>query len=142
MKTLNEVIDNLEYTNFDDDGFAINLHCNEIVDVLNYLKEYRSIWESDRKHYEDWIEQYKDSRNKHQQAVKEMLKNPPLTWDELKEMEGKPVWMERPEWKEWLIVSEIDNDKCEIYLRDKWGNGVSVNVRNPGYWRAYRKERE
>ena len=67
--------------------------------------------------------------------------NPPLTWDELQQMEGKPVWVERPEWKEWLLVSEIDEDKCEIYLRDKWGNGVSVNGRNIGYWRAYRKER-
>lgn len=67
--------------------------------------------------------------------------NDPLTWDELKGMEGRPIWLERPEWKEWLLVSEIDNDKCEMYLRDKWGNGVIVNGRNVGYWRAYRKER-
>jgi hypothetical protein len=67
--------------------------------------------------------------------------NPLLTWQELRQMEGKPVWLERPEWKEWLLISEIDEYKCEIYLRDKWGNGASVNGRNIGYWRAYRKEK-
>ena len=36
---------------------------------------------------------------------------------------------------------DIDEDTGEIYLRDKWGNGVIVNIRNLGYWRAYRKER-
>ena len=68
--------------------------------------------------------------------------NDPLGWETLKTMEGKPVWVERPEWKEWLLISEIDEGKCEMYLRDKWGNGVIVNGRNIGYWQAYRKERK
>lgn len=86
-------------------------------DAVLYLKEYKNLLDSQKE------------------------ENPPLTWDELRTMKGKPVWMERPEWEEWLLVSEIDNDKCEMYLRDKWGNGVIVNGRNVGYWQAYQKEK-
>lgn len=66
--------------------------------------------------------------------------NLPLTWKELKEMDGQPVWVEVPQWSEWLLISFIDDDKSEMYLRDKWGNGVSLNIRNNLTWRAYRKE--
>ena len=147
MKTLDEVIDDLKYTNFDDDGFAINLHCNEIVDVLNHLKEYRSekqIWESDRKHYEDWIEQYKEARDKHQQAVKEMLKNPPLTWDELRTMVGKPVWVQwtvKGVWAsgDWSLIQDADEDR--IWFVDKDGETFDEEKEIHGnLWRAYRKE--
>lgn len=149
MKTLDEVIDELE-----DEGL--------FPDALHYLKEYRSDksqWKEDKKAYEDeWqkaIHATKKARERYIALAKdtkdelgvlrdfraEQQANPPLTWQELKQMEGKPVWIERAEWKEWLLISEIDKDKCEIYLRDMWGNGVSVNARNVGYWRAYRKER-
>lgn len=92
------------------------------ADALHYLKEYRKL---------DSLDAVAFSEDD----------NPELIWDELRQMEGKPVWVERPEWKEWLLVSEIDERKCEIYLRDKWGNGAIVNGRNIGYWRAYQKER-
>lgn len=45
------------------------------ADAGFYLKQYRSDkqeWETDRKGYQDWIEQYKDARDKHQQAVIEL----------------------------------------------------------------------
>lgn len=114
MKTLDKVITELE-----DEGL--------FADALHYLKVFRA----EREHLVEL----------HRELVKENDNNP-LTWSELRQMEGKPVWMKRPEWKEWLLVSEIDEDKCEIYLRDKWGNGIIVNGRNVGYWRAYRKERQ
>jgi hypothetical protein len=133
MKTIDEVITALE-----DEGV--------FPDALHYLKEYRSdkaMWEADRKGYLDWIEQYKEAREKHQQAVIELKKNPPLTWEELKTMEGKPVWVElgllRPR---WYLIEGFNGDQMV---------GVdALSVRVPFYkddiytggWQAYRKERE
>lgn len=49
------------------------------ADAVFYLKQYRSdklMWEADRKGYLDWIERYKDARDKHQQAVIELKRKP------------------------------------------------------------------
>ena len=163
MKTLDEVIKALEYCQNPVDNFGnCNAECpytnccdpsNHDVteDALHYLKEYRSdkaMWEADRKGYLDWIEQYKESREKHQQAVIELKKNPPLTWDELKQMEGKPVWVEADhafiQYIGWVLIDKIDDsckdtgmvftvsDRSEFFLlKDFIGNT----------WKAYRKER-
>ena len=110
MKTLDEVIAELE-----DEGL--------FADALHYLKEYRSdkvMWEADRKGYLNWIEQYKEAREKHQQAVIELKKNPPLTWQELKQMEGKPIWLdqydtidEKTGWHtaSWYLLEFINEDE-------------------------------
>ena len=156
MKTLDEVIDSITKQSAleirdqrcpEKDRFWADR--DTYTDALYYLKEYRSekqIWESDRKHYEDWIEQYKEARDKHQQAVKEMLKNPPLTWDELKQMEGNPVFVEEccrngdlksAGW--WLIDYWNDDQIC---LRDQGGNPWTVHRTSLDRdWNAYRKER-
>lgn len=118
-----------------------------IADALHYLKEYRSekaMWEADRKGYLNWIEQYKEAREKHQQAVIELKRNPPLTWDELKAMRGKPIWIEllgNDHWKGWDVIAGFDEDDFGIAM---------VTVHNDDYykldlcktWQAYRKERE
>jgi len=118
--------------------------CEREADALHYLKDYRDSkeWlELEKRNYAEAVKNCDQAEVKYTKHVLELNRNDPLTWDELKKKKGKPVWVERPEWKEWLLVSEIDNDKCEMFLRDKWGNGVSVNGRNIGYWQAYRKER-
>ena len=138
------------------------IDCSLHAAVLFHLYEYRSekrIWETERKHYEDWIEQYKDARDKHQQAVIEMLKNPPLTWDELKGMEGKPVWVEEywmpsedeegvtedsePDCdKYWAIMNigpykiHVIGENCDQFLY-AYENGNATAHQ----WQAYRKER-
>lgn len=132
-----------------------------VEDALHYLTDYRDKnrqLDVEKARYQETVRNCEEAENKYRMAqdaldaqrlhmmwVDKHFKfeepDDPLTWDELRQMEGKPIWLERPEWKEWLLVSEIDNDKCEMYLRDKWGNGVIVNGRNVGYWRAYRKER-
>ena len=147
--TLDEVI--AEFEKVDSKWLNAQNQSNycDFRDALYYMKEYRSekiIWESDRKHYEDWIEQYKEARDKHQQAVKEMLKNPPLTWDELKQMEGNPVFVEEccrngdlksAGW--WLIDYWNDDQIC---LRDQGGNPWTVHRTSLDRdWNAYRKER-
>ena len=74
MKTLDEVIDYCEGKQT----------CGEwvgIADALHYLKEYR-----DLKSTMDWHEEMEE--------IRRSLTNDLLTWDELKQMEGKPVWIE------------------------------------------------
>ena len=114
-----------------------------LVDAYHYLNEYQKITEVCHEHgirsLWGFVLPEPDKVKGNPNFLD--IDNPALTWDELETMQGEPVWLERPEWKEWLLISEIDKDKSEIYLRDKWGNGVSVNYRNVGYWRAYRKER-
>ena len=132
MKTLDEVIAELE----DEKVFA---------DALHYLREYRSdmkLWESDRKGFEAWIEQYKEARDKHQQAVIDMAKNPPLSWEELKTMEGKPVWVEQcnGDTKGWLLILRTNYDV--INCTTKHGNSFYLYKSSYGErWQAYRKER-
>ena len=138
MKTLNDVIDAMERCSIphyfdckgcpyeDDDAETGCRPEDRDADVLHYLKVLQKMQRAQPVTKGECDELY----------------NNPLTWQEIQQMEGKPVWVERPEWKEWLLISEIDGDKCEIYFRDKWGNGVIANARNVGYWRAYRKERK
>ena len=120
-------------------------------DALHYLKEYRSdkaMWEADRKGYLDWIEQYKESREKHQQAVIELKKNPPLTWEQLKEMEGKPVWVEtQTKGGRWMILSYLGNvyepDDTVMFASGYNGGTSTCYKKNIGKtWQAYRKERD
>ena len=136
MKTVDEVIDGLR----DRIGFGDPV----LVDAIHYLEEYRSdkaIWEVTRNGYLDWIDQYKESREKYQQAVIELEKNPPLSWDELKQMVGKPVWVEflkdgESYDAEWIIIQDINN----------WcmGDTQRFAYQKLDYsdkWQAYRKEK-
>lgn len=62
----------------------------------------------------------------------ESQKNEPLTWDELKLMEGSPVWVECIEGvvggsyliRDWFLIEWIDNNRHEIIIRDKHGNQI------------------
>ena len=71
-------------------------------------------------------------------------RNEPLTWDELKLMEGKPVWIEllgNGHWKGWDVIAGFDDDD--------FGDAM-VTVHGDDYyfadlgktWQAYRKERK
>ena len=65
-------------------------------DAVTYLTEYKGL-----------SKMWNDKLDKEQE-------NPPLTWDDLKAMEGKPVWIElhykgcKP-WSGWEIVDEVSN---------------------------------
>lgn len=148
MKTLDEVIDYAEKwtENFDEGSLE--------KQMLFYLKMYRSekaMWEADRKGYLDWIEQYKEAREKHQQAVIELKKNPPLTWEELREMRVQPVWFEVLDHQSlplldcWTITTGIPYKSWQgvesmAFIRP--GASYSVPVADYGKtWIAYRKER-
>ena len=68
-------------------------------------------------------------------------RNDPLTWDELKEMIGKPVWVERDGWK--VIRSfETWEDVNQEIINFTDNERSCRSVLDHGDWQAYRKERE
>ena len=147
MRTLSEVIEIAsDWTNgFDEMSIE--------KQMLHYLKMYRSDqiqWEADREDWRDKWESYIEARERHLDAVKELKRNDPLTWDELKSMEGKPVWVEynlhignkdfRDNSKRWCIVREFKPwHDTEIIITEN-GFVLSKNEQIK-CWQAYRKER-
>ena len=68
--------------------------------------------------------------------------NPALTWDKLKAMEGKPVWVEEPSFfgNRWVIISGLNE---EAVFGTSVGSQVFFTRDSQGdEWQAYRKERE
>lgn len=115
-----------------------------VEDALHYLKEYKNTDENYKKaiaHVTEVIDHY-------EKMVADYLSvnNPALTWDELQQMEGKPIWMEftyhNPEetYKYWTIVKYFDNDEGGAKMIT--GTGVYHKCVIGTDWQAYRKERE
>lgn len=66
--------------------------------------------------------------------------NSPLTWDELEQMEGKPVWIQEGDHGYWII---IDNFSITSYGYH-WLNSVEGCLEKEYMgisWQAYRKEK-
>ena len=121
-----------------------------------------------RQQTEDWnirdvaityLKGYREVLPEYAQMKLDAVKNDPLTWDELKQMEGKPVWVEeyyppmetgdtqgefkkfwalvivRPEgiYFDWVtqVQGYVYSNRREFY-EDRIGD----------IWQAYRKERE
>ena len=140
MKTLDEVIEAMERCSiphyfdckgcpYEDDDAEVGCRSDDRdADVLQYLKA------------------YKDDRND-LTALRaywaEQQANPPLSWEQLKQREGKPVWVEllKGKWKGWDVIGGFDEDDFGVAM---------VTVRGDDYykadlgktWQAYRKERE
>ena len=125
MRTLDEVIKAFEYT-YENDPVAWTYG----IDALHYLKT-----------IETTENMYHDAVNELSKWIEEDWKDRclPLTWDELKQMKGKPVWVEWQDHKEWFLIDEIDDKK--IVFRACNGFDWYCN-RNEPTWKAYRKERE
>lgn len=110
MKTLDEVIFEAPYTQTPWE-----------VDALSYLKEYKEL----SKMWNDRL----DKENS----------NSALTWEQLKQMEGKPVWYEHEFWKGWIILGKVEQGvNCEMIpdREERW------YIVKDGSAKAYRKERE
>ena len=128
MNTLNEVIFYLENSQRRQTN-----DWNLSDAALFYLKEYRWLQE---KCADLLAEKFSDQ-------------NTPLTWDELKSMEGKPVWVEADggKYKNWFIVGNFfswfakeDFDAHVNLYRDGSAMEMSKEVYG-SHWQAYRKER-
>lgn len=121
MKTLDEVIHALEVCMEDD---AIESEGAYLAtDALHYLKAYRELDSLDAVAFPE------DD-------------NPPLTWYELRTMEGKPVWVEfEKNGNHWLIITDIKSNGA--VGRGVYGENVPLYKDRIGTdWQAYRKERK
>ena len=115
MRTLDEVIKAFEYT-YENDPVAWTYG----IDALHYLKEFKEL----SKMWNDRL----DKENS----------NSALTWDELKQMEGMPVWVEEKGMLSiWIIIRDVTENwlystDCNAYRHEEYGK----------IWQAYLKERE
>lgn len=134
MKTLDEVIIGIKE--------QMGLGDPILIDALHYLNEYRMEQKilSDRKeHYEYWEHKY----------YAELEKNDPLTWEQLKQMKGKPVWVEYMDDKQqtgWALIVKnperptFGKPKLFAFVREEGKFYLTIS----GYgrrWQAYRKEK-
>ena len=129
MKTLDEVIKAMETC-------SAHVKCVDVCpyhkdgcieygmekDALHYLKEFKSL-----------LTMWNDKLDKEQT-------NLPLTWQELQQMEGKPVWVESSLLiSNWLIIDEV-MEIC-IICADRFRLSIPLYLDVMGkQWQAYRKE--
>ncbi|MBQ6503218.1 MAG: hypothetical protein IJI57_04825 [Flexilinea sp.] len=121
------------------------------ADALNHLKEYKADIAN---------------RNKATAAFMPGLTeyNPALSWEELKEMTGKPIWCESGnsfhQWAGWYLVLRFWNDEfgehvivcgrsdddesesTKYKFPKRYFSEVEVKNYETYSWQAYRKERE
>ena len=135
MKTLDEVINILE-------KFWICPSSDE-------ANEYCELW-SVKDDAIQYLKAYKDDRND-LSALRafwaEQQANDPLTWDELKQMEGKPVWVEYDGYTpDWEVIENVGATRSSI--SDFTGDFIETHMsilhkEDMGKtWKAYRKEWE
>lgn len=141
MKTLDEVIacldgcghidcDDCPY-HYEDEKIEVDDCAQSYKDALYYLKEYRWVVENCA---EALAEKYPSE-------------NVPLTWDELKTMTGKPVWIEikkKPSLNGWRLIRSFNGAfmttlAATCYQREF--NYKTMGTEFGKTWQAYRKER-
>ena len=135
MKTLDEVI-----TEMEDEGV--------FPDALQWLQTYRADkleWEQTRQaneeRYQEAVKNCERAENKFITRLKELnigTLNDPLSWEELRTMEGKPIWVEQTfthkKYTGWVINKGTDElaliTDARSFDRATYGKT----------WQAYRKE--
>lgn len=133
--------------------------CKDVLhdDALWYLKNYRSdmqMYAENQKFWEDELKQkikdFGDAKDRYIARLKELdigtLSNP-LTWGELRSMEGKPVWVDSHcDFVGWAIVCNALADRVHFVIGHYDGNFLTYEMTLPKctfgmIWQAYRKER-
>lgn len=70
----------------------------------------------------------------------QIINNPPLTWDELKQMNGKPVWWVHGEVGEWLTIYSVPkNDNNVIYATTCSGVECWIYKKDMDKYNYYKK---
>ena len=152
MKTLDEVIKKYEMCSSQITCSPCQFSqeiCSCDPDALHYLKEYKNTDE----YYKKAIAHVTEVIDHYEKMVADYLavNNPVLTWSELKQMEGKPVWVEvydpideKTGWHtaSWKLIEFINDEYFDV--RDSDGEQECFyKSENDCYcWQAYRKERE
>ena len=134
-KTLDELIHSLGYC-----SDLANSVCSECAyrdvklcrlekdtDALYYLKEYRNCGAC----------AYADS---YLRCTKED-RNDPLSWEQLKQMKGKPVWVEALLYKQWAVIAYVGDDHIRFEGVNLYAPESRIYMGAEDGWQAYRKER-
>ena len=155
MKTLDEVIRAMEWcTELDQSGCGAcpyadddDLRCYA-DDALNYLKRLRDMTDIPMEYFESGGTSQISCPKCHSEFVILPDANNPLTWSELKSMEGKPVWVEGEHgciWnhKSWALI-RLDDEYDDSIICVGTDNGLyEFVIGKEDYgtdWQAYRKE--
>ena len=115
-------------------------------DALHYLKEYRD----SKATIADAMERYTQAVLRHMDEADKLAAqrfvmeydNPPLTWDELKQMEGKPVWVEALLYKQWAVIAYVGDEYIRFEGTNLYAPESRTYMGEENGWQAYRKERE
>ena len=176
MKTLDEVIKAIENCLNPADKLGNcrdecpYIHCCDPMgisvknDVLHYLKEYQDAKNTLDIEREKTIEaycQWKDAKEKLEAQTSqkmwvdnhfqfEISDNPPLTWDELKEMKGKPIWVEYAADEQqtgWFLIAKNPErptfGKSKIFTLVREDGRFYLTISGYGKtWKAYRREKK
>ena len=105
-----------------------------------------------RQQTEDWnirdaaiayLKGYREVLPEYAQMKLDAVKNDALTWDELKQMFHRPVWIETTAKKGWNIIISIDSADMHVIHTAHRGPKLSgFSKADLGKtWNAYRKER-
>lgn len=110
-------------------------NCNLLAQALYYLREYRDVKNAAIEEIERRLAFLHSTS----------IYNPPLSWDELKAMEGKPVWIEHLETGtphgEWTIV-QTPAAFGDVYLVTRYRDRYVLYEKDLSKtWQAYRKEK-
>ena len=156
MKTLDEVIKGFEccnsincaecpYANWDNTDVV---RCNDTEkedDALHYLKELRHILDNTV-----WVNSTKEKTGYWKLPTLPETGNDPLSWEQLKQMEGKPVWVEVQDdngdhykWRgdRWYIVKDFSQGYYGGYCHLEPNYRTWTEQTYGELWQAYRKER-
>ena len=152
MKTLNELIKSFELScgkkdcgqcPYDDECLDHHVcECYERMnDTLHYLKELRNITNIPMGYFKNGETLQISCPKCHIEFVILPESNNALTWDELRQMEGKPIWIETDNnEKFWTVVDNfrtICNQECLCCSKGYMCRSTHAR----GDWQAYRKRR-
>ena len=139
MKTFDEVINSMEACVYEKCYYASDCAYSDLAfGEISCVTKAIPAMMTDALHYLKLFRDYQNSAEmKINSACISDMENNPLIWDELKQMEGKPVWVEYEGYKPmWDIVDKIiDKRTIETYKCMLHDEGIGI------HWQAYRKER-
>ena len=149
MKTIDEVIKTLElcinddnpcskcpYTEYDMNGeWSCSMCGNFGEDALHYLKEYRNNYNNIININKDYFYLKKEMEEWYNKVFK------PLSWDELKNLIGKPVWIEKNSTGAWYVIQHfVFNEAVEYMLTWPFYQWTKDEINNS--WKAYIDEKK
>ena len=116
----------------------------EIIEIDPHISKR---WENDKSFY---IEKYCDRVIQFAESVASHTQNP-LSWEELKDFVGKPIWVEGQSHKHWCLIKKVYYDdflkqnRVDLVYINHVGRPQTYTRKENNYgktWNAYRKENE